>query len=456
MNIIVKKFLIKNINSLILLFLIQCISMIITTLLTYYTGRYIDGIVVNLSHKYIYEFLRIFIIIFIVSNTLNYFNSILLTRYKNHMFYYITSSIMNHVNYCKYNIIRNKNSAYLTEEITNDSNIIVEFIFTVVINSIINIAQFIVILIILYKINHKITFVLLASIPIYILIYMLSKYKIYEKSLIFRNTSSKLHATNQEIISKVWFTKVNSLYNEMLNKQEQAYKNYFKSALNYSKFSSILSILQNLIINSTQLIMFIMCGLSIINKTLTVGQFTILNNYYNIIMQQLRYFLNLGTNFQKFRVSMNRLQEILSIKTDKDGNILLNEIHSIKIKGLRNSFEKNELKSFTYEFYSGKIYCLNGANGTGKSSLINSLLNIDQDYEGKVYINDIDISDLNMAFIRKHLISLSEQTPIIFDKDIDYNLNLFNNTSLNDIFTNSEFIKKNISANTLSGGEKKK
>lgn len=199
-----------------------------------------------------------------------------------------------------------------------------------------------------------------------------------------------------------------------------------------------------------------MCGLSIINKTLTVGQFTILNNYYNIIMQQLRYFLNLGTNFQKFRVSMNRLQEILSIKTDKDGNILLNEIHSIKIKGLRNSFEKNELKSFTYEFYSGKIYCLNGANGTGKSSLINSLLNIDQDYEGKVYINDIDISDLNMTFIRKHLISLSEQTPIIFDKDIDYNLNLFNNTSLNDIFTNSEFIKKNISANTLSGGEKKK
>ncbi|MDT8336363.1 MAG: ATP-binding cassette domain-containing protein [Candidatus Izemoplasmatales bacterium] len=116
---------------------------------------------------------------------------------------------------------------------------------------------------------------------------------------------------------------------------------------------------------------------------------------------------------------------------------------------------------FTYEFEEGKIYCLKGKNGEGKSTFIDLLLGLDLNFKGDIEYNTSNIRKLDMINIRKNQISVIVQEPrmqrLSVKDNITRGIREYSEESLNeliDIFGLRGIIELEESL-SLSGGEKK-
>lgn len=75
---------------------------------------------------------------------------------------------------------------------------------------------------------------------------------------------------------------------------------------------------------------------------------------------------------------------------------------------------KSILKNINLEFMDNKLYAITGPNGSGKSTLAKIIMGIEKPTEGKIYLNDIDITNLSIDERAKFKISYAFQQPITF------------------------------------------
>lgn len=57
--------------------------------------------------------------------------------------------------------------------------------------------------------------------------------------------------------------------------------------------------------------------------------------------------------------------------------------------------DKMVLKNINYDFESGKIYAITGKSGAGKTTLLSVLSGLCEPTEGKIYVDNIDITKMN-------------------------------------------------------------
>ncbi len=454
---VIKKYLTSEKYRLILLGIIQVIASYVAVLIPYILGKYIDKLILQKDIKYIVYFGISFLGVYIISSIGTYLNTILLTRLKNKLFYSISSYSIDCIINTKYSEMSSVDMDYITEQISGDTNIIVEFIFGSIFNCIMNIMQLICIFFIVIKINFATAIIFLISIPLYCIVYILYKGKLYKVYNVFRDKTSRLYSVTNEIVSRIWFIKAHSLYKEMNSKYEKSYNSYIVAALHHAKVNVKFNIMQNGITSLIQIIIFMYCGILIIIDNLTIGSFTVLNNYFNFIIGRVTVFLNISSNYQEFRVAKNRMENLLCKIKDDNGLLIVNEVNKIKCKDISFSYGDNKLiNKFNYEFEKGSIYCISGENGVGKSTLINLLLFIEQEYTGEILFDDININKINMIDTRKNIVSIVEQFPEMLNESIEDNIKIISSNIANYIFSNVEFINNKNNVENLSGGEIKK
>ena len=216
-------------------------------------------------------------------------------------------------------------------------------------------------------------------------------------------------------------------------------------------------------------------GIKIIQGELTIGQFTLISSYCNMIIISITYYLTLSENYQNTKASFLRIKEFLEIKKENNGKIILNNINKIEVKNLSFSYDSTNtlIKNFSYKFNKGKIYSIIGSNGSGKTTLIDLILGlINTTLTGEIFYDQNNINDLDMYLIRKKLVAFVSQEPyLIVDtiyNNFTYNLNYIDQDNLNKLLIEfnlkekiDSFPKKyntiiNDNIKNLSGGERQK
>lgn len=138
-----------------------------------------------------------------------------------------------------------------------------------------------------------------------------------------------------------------------------------------------------------------------------------------------------------------------------------NIYHADKLKLLHN--DEVIFENLSFLIRENDKCLVQGASGSGKSSLLNLLLGYQQNFKGVLTYRGLAINDLSSWQISQEVIYLSQET-YLFDGSVRENINLdknFTQSELKDVLSAVGFVDNvdyllNIEANTLSGGQKQR
>lgn len=197
---------------------------------------------------------------------------------------------------------------------------------------------------------------------------------------------------------------------KLLNRQKEEAKEYRKLNDSYTNSNIKLvnlmifyEIISDHITYLNNPVAYLIGGLSIIKGVMTLGELTA---YLNFTSKLFNCFLSLGANlecisdFSIITKKLNRLYHLQEESKDKkeydlNGDIIYSNV-SLKIEN------EKILNDINFIIQQGEKVAIIGDNGSGKSILIKSILGF-YDYDGKIYINNHNISRINKANIRQYV-----------------------------------------------------
>ena len=116
----------------------------------------------------------------------------------------------------------------------------------------------------------------------------------------------------------------------------------------------------------------------------------------------------------KNEISLNENEDNLNIS---GGNIAFENVNFSYKSNLKNKV----LKNITAKFNGGKMTALVGHSGSGKSTLLNMIPRIYDPNDGKILLDNQDISKFNLASLRSQ-ISIVDQNTTLFDDTVLNNI----------------------------------
>ncbi|KAJ8931651.1 hypothetical protein NQ314_015403 [Rhamnusium bicolor] len=198
------------------------------------------------------------------------------------------------------------------------------------------------------------------------------------------------------------------------------------------------------------------------NVGLALTQVVILTDYVQWGIRQ-------WAQVENHMTSVERVLEYTNIKSEsKEGDEIKNWPNqgTIRYENVTLKYEnttKPVLKNISFCINPRQKIGIVGRTGAGKSSVISTLFRV-YNYQGKILIDDVDISNLSMNFLRKN-IAIIPQDPIVFTgtirKNIDPDMNYTDDqiwetirkVKIKDIIPSLD-LKINESASNFSAGQK--
>jgi len=354
--------------------------------------------------------------------------------------------------------------AYLNNRLFNDTITLVEFAINSLMPAVIKVITSLVLFYLIFRIHPLMLLLVVGALVFNTLGILILNKALYKHGAAYKEGNARYHAINNERLTHIKETKIHSWYDQAGQELNQAFSRLFKIQTSFSK---ILGQLNNVgrFSKNTALILTLLIGLYLTqNQTLSVGQLVLVTTYTSICLTNSESFLKLGQGYQQAYLSYQRLEEFMAEKDDPQGTVKLKTIDSIRIKNLTFAYDNNPplYKDLCLHLERGKIYCLKGKNGEGKSTLIDLLLGLHHHYSGAISYNQTDIKDLDMVYTRADLVSVILQEPKLNTLSVKDNmtkgLKTYTDESMkswSELFSMSDLLDQ-AHTTSLSGGEKQK
>lgn len=405
------KFLMKKIYSLYkkeyLLYTASIVFINISVvLIPFYNGKFIDELIkiddINLI-KY-YAFL---VVIFSILNLsfeiiAGYIKLFLTEKTK----YSLKMDIVRHlrkINYLKYKTF---DPEYLNQRMEQDIGKMIEFILTNFPTAFVYVIKLSIVGYILVKINRYIAFSILILMPLYVLIYLKFKNPLRESGLQIRESQNNYYKEFGEQLKYMYNIKLNANYKVEDNFMSNVFRKYMLVFKQYANIIFKFNISEGIISLLFQIATLMFGGYFVINKKMTVGELAVIGSYYGIVESIVKYYSSLGKEYQLSKVARERVEDLLNIEVEEDGNERMTSINNITGNiTFKYSDEKHLFKDYKIELKTGDIFIISGINGSGKTTLIQIINGIIHDKGINLQFNGINKKNIDMEYTRKELIA---------------------------------------------------
>jgi ATP-binding cassette subfamily C protein len=437
------------------------------------SGGFIDNIVYVKNINFLISYITIYLIVNLSNILVSYLSSYIKVNIEAKSGYLLCADILKHLHTVSLLDLENENSSYLSQRIKNDSKDIIHFCLSIIASIILNLVGLSITFIFIVKTNYKISIFIIIIAFLYIFLYKIFKNPIYKASVQLREQQSRFFANINNQISHAKFIKSHSIEDVFFLSLNKAFLMVYKKLISTQKLTNLYNSFTLLFSIAIKLVLFIIGGINIIKGDMTIGAFYILSSYLDKTMGSLMFFASFGESYQTILASYNRIKELLDRPSVVSNGDILIKVNCIRLDNINFKYnEKLIINDFSYNFDKGNIYWIKGDNGAGKSTLISLLIGLYEDkYDGNICYDNKDIKLLNMNKIRKNLIGIVEQNPVLIEDTIINNLTLSNNYEAEVLdkyikliglekFINSEENKLdqviNENSTNISGGEKQK
>ena len=217
------------------------------------------------------------------------------------------------------------------------------------------------------------------------------------------------------------------------NIKERLFSNIDRVFANEKKMNNyelLYNNLNNVIYFLLQAVILGTTGYLVINNSLSYSLFVVIESYVWRIDDVVESISDFGINYNKVKVSLKRINDILSNKLYKDekfGKVELNNTKGIiEFENVKFRYKKGEdytLKDLNLKIEPNKKIAIIGRSGNGKSTIFNLLLRYFDTTKGTIKLDGVNIKDLTEESLRSN-ISIIRQSPFLFNLSIMDNFRL--------------------------------
>ena len=433
-------------------------------------GQFINMFNVETTYSAMLKFIFLLLLLYVGKEIVCYVNKILYIRIQTNAAFSLNFEIVNHLKKVSPLVIGRTDLSYLSQRINNDANDVLIFFISSLTELIFSVFSAGIILFMIWKMDSIAFIVTMFLLALYFFIYIGFKKRIYNCSYGMKEEKSNFFSRLQEQLEKIEFIKIHSMDSFFLNRLVASYQKLYRSIFKQQATIQAFANLEGIVGAISVCILLWIGGKKILTGDMQIGYFYMISVYFNMILEYGKEIVAYGQEYQEAYVSFERIKSILEIKEQSKGCIRLNEIKQIRIQDLNFAYDQKEtIKSFSTNLKKGKVYGLKGENGCGKSTLIKILMGMYVDeYQGNIIWNDTEMRNLDMDYIREHVISVTEQEPTLIADTIYNNIALYRKLDVKciqravDCFGDSILkrdnwdLQINEKSSNISGGEKQK
>ncbi|WP_293694464.1 ABC transporter ATP-binding protein [uncultured Phascolarctobacterium sp.] len=331
--------------------------------------------------------------------------------------------VINHIKKVPYKFFHKYEPSLLARRIDDDVVDVVMFVLgnmAIFFSAILNATG---VIILVYRISYVWVIILSLFICLYVLYFNCIGKRLKAVYREYRNSTNNYFSKISEFIINIKSIKSHSAEIYFMRKIEASLLRYYIANIQRAKVSFFLSNNRSILNSLFYISLFSVGTYQVFYSIITVGQFVSLIGYFNIIITSVSFFISLEDCYQNASVASSRLTEILEEKVDSTGSLSISKISTVEIVNLNKSYEDRlVISNFNYTFSAGNTYCIEGPNGTGKSTILSMLIGLEKPDSGDILFNSISFKALNFDEIRKNHIAVCEQTPFITEDSLDKNL----------------------------------
>lgn len=280
---------------------------------------------------------------------------------------------------------------------------------------------------VLFAYSWKLTLIVVAAIPIYILIGMVVRPPLRElvKEKFNRGAASQQFLV--EAIVGVHTVKASAVEPIMQAQWEEKLAAYVRTAFDTTLLSAGGQNAIQYVSKLSTAALLLFGAKAVIDGELSVGSLVAFTMIAGQVTQPVLRLSQLWQDFQQVQISVDRLGDILNTPMERQpgarmalpppkGMIQLRNVTFRYRPGL-----PEVLKNISLDIHSGEVIGIVGASGSGKSTLTKLVQRFYLPEEGQVLLDGADLSQLDPAWLRSH-IGVVLQENLLFNRTIHDNI----------------------------------
>ena len=416
------------------------ISSIFSLLPSIITGKIIDNGLIKQDLPMLIKLIVLSFAVTLGAQLINVLQSYLNSWIAQHITFDMRNQMFRHLQSMSHRFFTNNNQGDIITRMTSDISGVQSIITNTLVSILSNSITLVVALVAMYQKNA-----ILATIGIIIV-------------PLFTIPTKKVGKTRWEITNEAQSCndEINGILNETLsvsgqllvklfNKEEHEYERYVKVnermvALNIKEgmagrwFRLVLSTITNI----GPMLIYLVGGILMMeyDHNLTVGDITVLVSLLGRMYAPVNSLMNFGVDWIRSMSLFKRIFDYFDMEVEienSDNPIVLDKVEgSVEFKHVNFHYNEDRqiLKDVNFELTPGKSIAIVGPSGSGKSTIINLIPRIYDVISGQVLFDGVDVRDLDLAFLRRQIGIVSQET-YLFNGTIKDNL-LYANENASD------------------------
>ena len=284
---------------------------------------------------------------------------------------------------------------------------------------------------VLFAYSIKLAFIVVASIPIYILIATMLRPILREQI----NEKFKRGAQSQQFLVEsiigVQTLKASSVEPIMQAQWEEKLAGYVRTAFDTSMTGALGQNLIQLVSKITTAMILLIGAQAVIEGSMTVGELVGFNMIAGQVVQPILRLSQLWQDFQQVQVSIERLGDILNAPMEpvpQNAPTLPTPRGGIEIKEVSFRYRpegQRVLENINLDIKAGEVVGIIGASGSGKSTLTKLIQRLYSPEQGQILLDGTDIGQLDPSWLRRQIGAVLQEN-LLFNRSIHENIALAN------------------------------
>lgn len=401
------------------------ISYAIAVLLPINLTKLTDDVLYGGQYYMMSEIIRNYIFMFLTATVFNFIYAYVWQYLSNHYVLDVKNRLFEKIMFAKASFLSGMNSGDLMTRIDGDSEQFIHVVQRNLFHFINSAVMCVAIVVLVARMNIAISVLLIVSAALPIVLTKVCGRFTEKYSMESRSISGNMDGKLYEFLKGFREIKIFNAENWATRKIFSSLSRLIELGNRIRRIDFLVDKFINFINLISTISIYVFSVYLVMKGTFTVGTFLAVIEYVALLHKKFNWMLRIYLDWFNRKVSIDRVNEILVLESEKAEGEQIKNIDTIEFKDVGFAYEQSKpvLSELNFKINRNEKVAIVGNSGNGKTTTISLLLGFYETNKGTVLINGIPLSKINTASLRKK-IGVVSQDIMIFEDTVRYNLNL--------------------------------